>query len=48
VSVIAALAKTGLDARRFTSRGAGSKEPVAPNTNEEGRAKNRRVELLRL
>ncbi|MFH0132029.1 OmpA family protein [Variovorax sp. VaC1] len=48
VSVIAALAKTGLDARRFTSRGAGSKEPVAPNTNEDGRAKNRRVELLRL
>lgn len=48
VAVIAALAKTGLDARRFTSRGAGSKEPVAPNTSEDGRAKNRRVELLKL
>lgn len=48
VAVIAALAKTGVDARRFTSRGAGSKEPVAPNTTEDGRAKNRRVELLRL
>ncbi|QSI29045.1 OmpA family protein [Variovorax sp. RKNM96] len=48
VSVIAALAKTGVDGRRFTSRGAGSKEPVAPNTSEDGRAKNRRVELMRL
>jgi outer membrane protein OmpA-like peptidoglycan-associated protein len=48
VSVIAALAKTGVDGRRFTSRGAGSKEPVASNTSEDGRAKNRRVELMRL
>jgi outer membrane protein OmpA-like peptidoglycan-associated protein len=46
-SVIRSLTKAGIDARRFTSRGAGASEPVAPNNTEEGRAKNRRVELVR-
>jgi outer membrane protein OmpA-like peptidoglycan-associated protein len=45
-SVVAALAKAGIDAKRFTPRGAGASEPVAPNDTEAGRAKNRRVELL--
>jgi outer membrane protein OmpA-like peptidoglycan-associated protein len=31
---------------RLTARGAGFTEPVAPNDTEEGRAKNRRVELI--
>ncbi|MCL2022156.1 MAG: OmpA family protein [Betaproteobacteria bacterium] len=46
-SVIRALAQAGIDAKRFASRGAGASEPVAGNDSEEGRAKNRRVELVR-
>jgi len=48
VAVIAALVKAGVDPRRFTTRGAGATEPIASNDNEAGRAKNRRVELVRL
>ncbi|MBJ2156670.1 OmpA family protein [Variovorax sp. IB41] len=48
VAVIGVLVKAGVDPRRFTTRGAGAAEPVAPNDNEAGRAKNRRVELIRL
>ncbi|QNK66683.1 OmpA family protein [Variovorax sp. PAMC26660] len=48
LAVIAVLVKAGVDPRRFTTRGAGAAEPVAPNDNEAGRAKNRRVELVRL
>ncbi len=48
LAVIAVLVKAGVDPRRFTTRGAGAAEPVAPNDNEAGRAKNRRVELIRL
>lgn len=47
-SVMRALTQAGIDAKRFTSRGAGAAEPVAPNDNEAGRAKNRRVELVRM
>jgi len=45
-SVMHALTSAGIDAGRFTSRGAGASEPVAPNDTEQGRAKNRRVELV--
>ena len=48
VAVIAALVKAGVDPRRLTIRGAGAAEPIASNDNEAGRAKNRRVELVRL
>ena len=48
LAVIGVLVKAGVDPRRFTTRGAGAAEPVAPNDNEAGRAKNRRVELIRL
>lgn len=48
LAVIAVLVKAGVDPRRFTTRGAGAAEPVAPNDSEAGRAKNRRVELVRL
>lgn len=48
VAVIGALVKAGVDPRRLSTRGAGASEPVAPNDNEAGRAKNRRVELVRL
>ena len=48
VAVIAALVKAGIDPRRLSTRGAGAAEPIAPNDSETGRAKNRRVELVRL
>lgn len=46
-SVVAALMRDyGIAAERLTSSGAGLATPVAPNDTEEGRAKNRRVELV--
>ena len=46
-SVIAALVgKYGIASSRLTAFGNGSYAPVASNTTEEGRAKNRRVELV--
>jgi outer membrane protein OmpA-like peptidoglycan-associated protein len=35
----------GIDAKRLSSKGFGSTQPVAVNTSEEGRAKNRRTEM---
>lgn len=46
-AVAAALRGRGIDGGRISSRGAGAGEPVASNDSEEGRAKNRRVELVR-
>jgi outer membrane protein OmpA-like peptidoglycan-associated protein len=46
-SVVAALTGTyGIAPDRLTSEGAGLTQPVASNDTEEGRAKNRRVELV--
>jgi outer membrane protein OmpA-like peptidoglycan-associated protein len=46
-AVIAALTtKHKVDGRRLTPVGVSFASPVATNTNEEGRAKNRRVELV--
>lgn len=46
-NVAAALTREhGIAAGRLTSSGAGLSAPVAPNDTEEGRAKNRRVELV--
>jgi outer membrane protein OmpA-like peptidoglycan-associated protein len=36
----------GIDAKRLTPVGVGYAAPVAPNSSEDGRAKNRRVELV--
>jgi outer membrane protein OmpA-like peptidoglycan-associated protein len=46
-SIVAALVGTyGIDQRRLSSRGAGMSQPIASNDTDEGRAKNRRVELV--
>jgi len=39
--------KHGIQAVRLTAAGVGLLAPVAPNDTEEGRAKNRRVELVK-
>ena len=45
VTVAAALAKQGVDQRRFYIQGLGEADPVASNATEVGRAQNRRVEI---
>ncbi len=42
------LTAQGIDAARLEARGHGPSQPVADNDTDEGRAKNRRVELVRL
>ena len=42
------LVAQGISAARLTTRGFGDSKPVAPNTTEDGRAKNRRVALTKL
>ncbi len=39
------LVKLGVDAKRLEAQGYGEKHPVADNATEEGRAKNRRIDL---
>ncbi len=46
-AVIQALAQQGIAATRLTAQGVGMAAPVANNDNEEGRAKNRRVEIVK-
>jgi len=46
-SVVAALTARGVEASRLEAKGHGQSQPVADNATDEGRAKNRRVELVR-
>jgi OmpA-OmpF porin, OOP family len=41
------LVKQGIKADRLTTDGFGDGKPLAPNTTDDGRAKNRRVELVK-
>lgn len=47
-SVMAELVKDGIAANRLTSSGNGPDQPIADNDSSDGRAKNRRVELVKL
>ncbi|NIJ15386.1 OmpA family protein [Sphingobium vermicomposti] len=47
-AVRSALIASGIDAGRLTAKGFGSASPVAPNDTDGGKAKNRRVELVKL
>jgi OmpA-OmpF porin, OOP family len=47
-SVLLALLKAGIAENRLTARGFGETKPVADNATDEGRAKNRRVELVKI
>jgi OmpA-OmpF porin, OOP family len=47
-SVLNALAAKGIDKSRLTSKGWGQSKPVADNNTAEGKAANRRVEIVKL
>ena len=44
-TVMKALVGEGIPEKIFTYKGYGATRPVAPNTTEEGRAQNRRVDI---
>ncbi len=46
-SVVGALVNLGIDPKRLTPAGFGPDRPIADNKTEEGKAKNRRVELVK-
>ena len=47
-SVMSNLLAKGIDKTRLTAKGLGQTKPIAENTSEDGKAKNRRVEIVKL
>lgn len=47
-AVRASLIDRGIDAARLTAKGFGDSKPIAENSSEDGRAKNRRVTLTKM
>lgn len=47
-AVMKAIAAQGIEASRLSAKGWGQEKPVADNTTEEGKAKNRRVEIVKM
>ena len=47
-SVMNALITKGIDKSRLSAKGWGQDKPIADNTTEDGKAKNRRVEIVKL
>ena len=46
-AVVEAITKGGIDAARLSATGFGEEKPIADNNTEEGKSKNRRVELIK-
>lgn len=47
-TVMNAIISSGIDKSRLTSSGFGDKQPIADNNTDDGKAQNRRVELVKL
>ncbi len=47
-AVMNALIAKGIDKSRLTAKGWGQSKPIAENNNEDGKTKNRRVEIVKL